>query len=244
MLREVDLKEISDGKLYRAGDLVKVGCNNCQGCSDCCRGMGDSVILDPLDVARLSAGLGVSFDELLAGPVSLRVVDGLVLPYLKMEKAGEACTFLNEEGRCSIHAIRPGFCRLFPLGRYYEETGFSYFLQVGECSHKNSTKEKVRKWIGEADWTEYEQFVWNWHSYQKKLQQLIREAGQEKPREEQQKNAAEELQEGSPEETKEQLAKRVSMTLLQQFYIQTLPVEGFYRAFKERLQRLGYETGL
>ena len=32
--------------------------------------------------------------------------------------------FLNEQGRCSIHDSRPGFCRLFPLGRFYENGGF------------------------------------------------------------------------------------------------------------------------
>ena len=47
MIREVDLQEISDGKLYTANDLVKAGCNDCAGCSACCRGMGNSIVLDP-----------------------------------------------------------------------------------------------------------------------------------------------------------------------------------------------------
>ena len=47
-----------------------------------------------------------------------------------MNNEKEACYFLNEEGRCSIHSFRPGICRLFPLGRFYEEEGFRYFLQI------------------------------------------------------------------------------------------------------------------
>ena len=39
MEREIDLKEISDGKLYEANDMVKAGCDDCRGCSSCCRGM-------------------------------------------------------------------------------------------------------------------------------------------------------------------------------------------------------------
>lgn len=31
MLRNIDLDEISDGKLYTAGDLAKVGCQDCRG---------------------------------------------------------------------------------------------------------------------------------------------------------------------------------------------------------------------
>lgn len=56
MIREVDLQEISDGKLYTANDLVKAGCNDCAGCSACCRGMGNSIVLDPLDMHRLCQG--------------------------------------------------------------------------------------------------------------------------------------------------------------------------------------------
>lgn len=54
MLRNVDLSEISDGKLYDANDMVKADCKGCEGCSACCRGMGKSIVLDPLDVHRLT----------------------------------------------------------------------------------------------------------------------------------------------------------------------------------------------
>ena len=53
MLRNIDLDEISDGKLYTAGDLAKVGCQDCEGCCDCCCQLGDTIILDPLDVWQL-----------------------------------------------------------------------------------------------------------------------------------------------------------------------------------------------
>ena len=31
--RDIDLKEISDGRLYTANDMVKIDCNDCAGCS-------------------------------------------------------------------------------------------------------------------------------------------------------------------------------------------------------------------
>ena len=34
MEREIDLKKISDGKLYTNKDMVKAGCGECKGCSD------------------------------------------------------------------------------------------------------------------------------------------------------------------------------------------------------------------
>ena len=85
MKREVDLNEISDGRLYSSGDMVKVDCHDCEGCSACCQGMGDSIILDPMDLWRLQLGKKENFDTLLANYLELNVVDGMVLPNLKME---------------------------------------------------------------------------------------------------------------------------------------------------------------
>ena len=137
MLRDIDLSKVSDGKFYTCNDMVKTDCQGCAGCSECCHGMGTSVILDPYDIYQLTTGLSKTFEELLAGPLELNVVDGIILPNLKMCGENEACAFLNSEGRCSIHAIRPGFCRLFPLGRYYENESFRYFLQTHECPKPN-----------------------------------------------------------------------------------------------------------
>ena len=73
MIREVDLQEISDGKLYTANDLVKAGCNDCAGCSACCRGMGNSIVLDPLDMHRLSQGLSLPPEEVLSRALELHI---------------------------------------------------------------------------------------------------------------------------------------------------------------------------
>lgn len=80
-----------------------------------------------------------NFDTLLANYLELNVVDGMVLPNLKMAGEEEACLFLKD-GRCSIHGYRPGICRLFPLGRIYEENGFKYFIQVHECKKQERGK--------------------------------------------------------------------------------------------------------
>ena len=54
MERNVTMAEISDGKLYSRDDMVKAGCDDCRGCSACCHGMGNSIVLDPYDVYRLT----------------------------------------------------------------------------------------------------------------------------------------------------------------------------------------------
>lgn len=167
MKRNCSLDEISDGKLYGLNDMVKLGCNDCEGCSACCRGMGASILLDPYDIFQLSLNLNTSFQALLEERqvIELNVVEGLILPNIKLTGALEQCPFLNEQGRCSIHAFRPGFCRLFPLGRYYEDGGFHYILQIHECTKENKTKIKIRKWIGYPNMSAYDRYVNEWHNF-------------------------------------------------------------------------------
>lgn len=179
MKRNVTLEEISDGNLYEANDMVKADCQDCKGCSDCCQGMGDTVILDPLDVHRLCAGLKKSPEELLGSVVELGITDGNILPHLAMRGEQERCVFLNTEGRCSIHDIRPGFCRLFPLGRYYTEDGFKYILQIHECKKKNRSKIKVKKWLDTPNLKQYEKFVLDWHNFLLDVQEVFYETEDE-----------------------------------------------------------------
>ena len=212
MLRNVSLEEISDGKLYGLNDMAKLGCNDCAGCSSCCRGMGNTIVLDPYDVWRLTGGLGVSLQQLLAGHLELNVVDGIILPNLKMSGEEETCSFLDANGRCTIHAYRPGICRLFPLGRIYEDGGFHYFLQVYECAKETRAKVKVRKWIDIPEPKRYDDFVCTWHYFLKDLERVI------------------------GKDTSGQAAKTISLYLIRQFYLSPYKKEeDFYPQFEERL---------
>ena len=210
MKRNVDLKEISDGRLYGSNDLVKADCGDCEGCFACCCGMGQSIILDPLDVHRLSKGLNQNFEALLASYLELNVVDGIILPNLRMQGERECCAFLNAEGRCKIHSFRPGICRLFPLGRYYANGGFQYFLQTNECRKQNRTKVKVKKWIDTPEFNRYEDFVNKWHYYLKDMEALIAR---------------------QPEK-----AREIDLQILQRFYL-TPYGEDFYTEFEERMKK-------
>ena len=213
MRRDVTLEEISDGKLYESGDMVKADCQDCIGCSDCCRGMGDSVVLDPYDVYRLSNGLGETPSQVLDKYLELGVVDGNILPHLKMTGADEHCVFLNAEGRCSVHPLRPGFCRLFPLGRFYQEDGFKYILQIHECSKKNRSKIKVKKWLDTPDLKQYEKYIADWHAFLLDVQEVLYEAQDEA------------------------LIRNLNVYVVNRFFLKPYDSSGdFYKEFYERLK--------
>ena len=169
MLRSVSMDEISDGKLYSSSDMVRADSLGCDGCHECCCHMGNSILLDPFDVYQMSQGLHVPAAALFNGRLQLTPVDGIVLPAIAMTSDKDQCSFLNEAGRCSIHMFRPGFCRLFPLGRVYDGTGFSYFLQTGQCKKEHLAKVKVRQWINIPELKRYEQFVCDWHYFLKRI---------------------------------------------------------------------------
>lgn len=213
MKRNVDLSEISDGKLYSVKDMAKLGCQECAGCSSCCKGMGNSIVLDPYDVYRIGKKLQKGFEELLTAHIELNVVDGIILPNLKLTGPNEACTFLNSEGRCSIHDSRPGICRLFPLGRYYENCDYKYFLQVDECKKQNRTKVKIEKWIDTPGYPRYKEFILNWHYFLNDVEEKI-------------KNAED-----------EEFGKQCCMLILQAFYIKPYDyTRDFYDQYEERMQ--------
>ena len=75
MLREGTLEEISDGRFYELHDMAKLGCNDCAGCSACCRGMGNSILLDPWDIRELKNALNMTFEQLLESYIELNVVE-------------------------------------------------------------------------------------------------------------------------------------------------------------------------
>lgn len=213
MRREVSMEEISDGKLYNLNDMVKADCHDCEGCCDCCTGMGESVILDPLDVHRLSVNLKKTPEGLMEKELELDAADGNILPHLRMTGREERCIFLNEKGRCSIHDFRPGICRLFPLGRFYENGSFRYFLQVHECKKQNRSKIKVKKWIDTPDVKRYEQFVSDWHYFLKDVQEVLYNA----------------------QDT--ELIKNLNLYVVNRFYIKPYEEErDFYEQFYERLE--------
>lgn len=215
MKRDIDINEISDGRLYTANDMVKADCHDCAECSACCSGMGESIVLDPLDIHRLCGGLNTTFNELMNDKIELNIVDGLTLPNLKMK---ETCGFLNSEGRCDVHPFRPGICRMFPLGRYYEDDGFKYFLQVHECPVKNKGKVKVKKWLDIPELKQYEQYIWDWHQFLKECQ-----------------NALDELSE-------EQI-RILNLLILKTFYQEPYAKE-FYEDFHKRLEMIKEKLGI
>lgn len=205
-------------RLYDAQDMVKIACRECNGCGECCSEMGESIRLDPLDVHELCFHLTASFTDLLDNYISLHVEDRLILPHLKMQEQTDHCGFLQENGRCGIHLFRPGYCRLFPLGRDYSEGSLRYFIVDDGCPKPAKSKIKVSKWLEIEDMEAYERYLIKWHDFIKAARQKLMSL------------------------EKQEDVQKINMYLLNTFYTTPYdPMRDFYKLFEMRLLR-GYRA--
>lgn len=203
-----------------SNDLARISCSSCEGCGECCRGMDDTIHLDPYDIYLLCKNLDTDFEGLLRTSVGLHVDGGLVLPHLQMDKKTDACTFLGPDGRCSIHAFRPGFCRLYPLGRVYEDGTLSYFVTDSICPEGRS-KVRIQKWLEVPDLPRYESFVLIWHDFRKEVQKELLS-----------------VSDG-------ELMQKTALYILDLFYATpTAPGKDFYTAFPRRIKKARKDLGL
>ena len=220
-----NLLDISDGKLYDRNDMVKVGCHDCVGCSSCCKNMGQSILLDPYDIWQLTTNLKKSFEELLVASIELHMEEGLILPNLRMVQLAaasdeEGCSFLDKDGRCSIHTFRPGICRLFPLGRNYEPNRLQYFLLKDACPVQGKSKLKVEKWLGIPNSKAYQEYLIRWHNLTKAVRSLVGASLEE-----------------------ENKAKAITMDFLSSFFIKPYDCEDFFEEIHLRMDQWEERNG-
>lgn len=210
MERDMNLRKETDGKQYTRHDMARLGCEDCVGCSACCRDM-EGLFLDPWDFCMLTDFLRCTPQTILEQYTKLALVDGLAMPRLLMDRDQKQCVFLDADGRCSVHEARPGICRLFPLGRLYHEDGsFSYILQVHECQKKNRAKVRIDKWLGIPAPARYEQYVREWHAFCSRIRAQLQGLSKQQTR-------------------------TLHLLILQRFYFEPYAKGNFYDQFAVRL---------
>lgn len=149
-----------------------------------------------------------------SGAAALTVWEGMILPHLQMNEATGACSFLSPEGRCGIHDYRPGMCRLFPLGRNFEDGQMNYFLLEQACENKSRSKIRVSRWLGIEPAERYHAFVLLWHDFRREIVDILSEAEEEQ-------------------------AKQLNLFLLRTFYLAPYDLnDDFYEQFERRVTHI------
>jgi len=130
----------------------------CSLCGDCCRKVKESIMLDSLDVFRISrhfAQIGSpvqAIEEILTEYTTPVPLTDLGYPIFLLNTKGpkDECIFLNE-GRCSIQHAKPRTCRLYPLNAEPgdKEDSFNYVIIAQKKHHFTGPNIRVSDWMDE-----------------------------------------------------------------------------------------------
>lgn len=119
----------ADARVLADSDLLQLSCGS-EGCRSTCCKAAVPVILNPYEISLICAESGMSYEYLL-DIVDTDRAKGFPLVMLPRDPA---CHFWTEQG-CRIYSSRPLACRLFPLGRVFDN-GRSHIVlpEANHCS--------------------------------------------------------------------------------------------------------------
>jgi len=148
---------------------------HCTQCGKCCIDRED-ILLTARDIYRISGYLKITPMELFRTYCETYIGDSSRMPIVRLKPQGNAkrCVFLKNR-KCSVHAVKPSVCALYPLGRFMKidsddfnagslgNATVRYLLQDDvNCGDKSETH-TVREWLSGFDiLTEDAAFIaWN-----------------------------------------------------------------------------------
>lgn len=124
----------------------------CLRCGDCCRGVTDSIMLEPMDIYRLGRHLRArgkpieGTEDVLCLYAHPALVDN-GFPAFLLNTDADACVFLRD-GRCGVYEARPRVCRLYPITVAPGTGDFRYFLCTERTHHfSGSGSTSVNDWL-------------------------------------------------------------------------------------------------
>ena len=140
----------------------------CSLCGDCCRKVKESIMLDSLDVFRISryfAQIGnpvQAIEEILTEYTTPVPLTDLGNPIFLLNTKGpkDECVFL-QSGRCSAQPAKPRTCRLYPLSAEpgNKEDNFNYVIDSQKQHHFTGPKIRVGDWMDENFSSEDREFT-------------------------------------------------------------------------------------
>ncbi|MCW8795906.1 MAG: YkgJ family cysteine cluster protein [Chlorobium sp.] len=122
----------------------------CNQCLNCCH--HKKIQVNPYEIARIAETLGITTTECIA---LYTTGNG---SYLKFREDA-TCPFLDTRG-CTIHAVRPLVCRLYPLSRHVSDTGHEWFSELQpqkNCTGIYLGQGSIRTYINEQNAEAYMQ---------------------------------------------------------------------------------------
>ena len=160
-----ELKMLRNNQLKK-DDIFDFKCN---ACGKCCR-RHDDIILTPYDLYEIAAKLEISVEKVVYDYCDRGIGEISQLPVVMVRRG--KCAFLTKDG-CILGNHKPVNCRIYPLGRGFDDDKLVYFSQPVNCGDRNSTQ-TVADWLERNGVTEEnEWFTVKWYELMSKLVMFI-----------------------------------------------------------------------
>ena len=141
--------------------ILKFKCKQCGYCCD-----HTYIQLYPFDIKNICSSLGISTKEFHEKYSMFKSMDGIPRCFLRNRPK---CPF-KENNKCTIYDNRPVRCRLFPLGRVFQEDEIIYVLPEDKCQgFDTGKKQTIAEWIENENVTESDELTSKWNSFLIKL---------------------------------------------------------------------------
>lgn len=158
----------ADARVLVGSDLLQLACG-AEGCSSTCCKATAPIVLNPYEIARICKAAGTSYEDLL-DVLDTDRAKGFPLVMLPRDPA---CHFWTASG-CRIYEARPLACRLFPLGRVFEN-GRSHIVlpAANHCSGLVPAPAKtVAAYLEEQDTSRFIEMADRWIEFVSTIERL------------------------------------------------------------------------
>lgn len=158
----------------------------CRKCGKCCKNQ-DMILFTPNDLFKIARKLEKTIQAVISDYTEVYIGSQSKLPivHLLMQGPKNACPFLGQDSRCTIHDSKPVICALYPLGRVFvnqdpgalisdtSETMVRYIIS-GNCGSGKKIH-TVREWLTSFGIPENDEFFLLWTRTITDLGMLVRD---------------------------------------------------------------------
>lgn len=160
-------RQITELPTDELGNLQTLGLDDtfdfqCKACGKCCKQRTD-ILLTAYDLFKIAKYLGRTPADIIDRYCEVYEGHSSHIPIVRLVPVppDNRCPFLRNK-KCSVHAMKPTICRVYPLARIHGAEGKSrYYLNGSSCKH-DTHPVTVREWIGDVASDESEEAGRSW----------------------------------------------------------------------------------
>jgi uncharacterized protein len=141
----------------------------CTKCGKCC----DQTIIHlyPFDIKLICDNLGISVDGFHQKYSMFKLDENNIYRCALRNKP--KCPFKKEDNTCGIYNFRPIRCRLFPVGRFYDDEKILYLLSnFPSPGFDSNKKQSFEQWVNDQGVSLYDKLATDWNRFLINLKEI------------------------------------------------------------------------